>query len=252
VPAASVIYQLNDKFSTFVNYQEGFRAPLLDEVYDQYQGRLPNLDLDIESSTSKEVGLTFSDSGIFSDIDALTARAIYFDISVDDEILSITDRVANPMPNPRYNNVGANDRDGIEFEVNYSALWGFANFTYSNISGTDQNNEAMWYLPADKIALNTGLYFFDGSVTTGLKVLNVGKRKDVQAQDRMGNVTLADHDAYTLVDLYVNWAITESLNLGVAVDNLLDEEYQVVAGTGGAICEYGIGRNIKTQLSYAF
>ena len=252
VPAASVIYQLNEKFSTFVNYQEGFRAPLLDEVYDQYQGRLPNLDLDIESSTSKEVGLTFSDSGIFSDIDALTARAIYFDISVDDEILSITDREANPMPNPRYNNVGANDRDGIEFEVNYSALWGFANFTYSNISGTDQNNEAMWYLPADKIALNTGLYFFDGSVTTGLKVLNVGKRKDVQAQDRMGNVTLADHDAYTLVDLYVNWAITESLNLGVAVDNLLDEEYQVVAGTGGAIGEYGIGRNIKTQLSYAF
>jgi hemoglobin/transferrin/lactoferrin receptor protein len=156
------------------------------------------------------------------------------------------------MPGPRYNNVGANDRDGIEFEVNYSALWGFANFTYSNISGTDQNNEAMWYLPADKIALNTGLYFFDGSVTTGLKVVNVGKRNDVQEQDRMGNVTLADHDAYTLVDLYVNWAITESLNVGVAVDNLLDEEYQVIAGTGGAVGEYGIGRNIKTQLSFAF
>jgi hemoglobin/transferrin/lactoferrin receptor protein len=252
VPAASVIYQLNEQFSTFVNYQEGFRAPLLDEVYDQYQGRLPNLNLDIESSTSKEVGLTFSDSGIFSNIDALTARAIYFDISVDDEILSNTDRVTNPMPGPRYNNVGANDRDGIEFEVNYSALWGFANFTYSNISGTDQNNEAMWYLPADKIALNTGLYFFDGSVTTGLKVVNVGKRNDVQEQDRMGNVTLADHDAYTLVDLYVNWAITESLNVGVAVDNLLDEEYQVIAGTGGAVGEYGIGRNIKTQLSFAF
>ncbi len=252
VPAASIIYQINEQFSTFVNYQEGFRAPLLDEVYDQYQGRLPNFDLDIESSTSKEVGLTFSDSGIFSDIDALTARAIYFDISVDDEVLSITDRMANPMPNPRYNNVGANDRDGIEFEVNYSALWGFANFTYSTISGTDQDNEKMWYLPADKIALNTGLYLFDGDVTTGLKVLNVGKRKDIQARDRMGNVTLADHDAYTLVDLYVNWAITESLNLGVAVDNLLDEEYQVVAGTGGAIGEYGIGRNIKTQLSFAF
>ena len=68
VPATSVIYQINEQFSTFVNYQEGFRAPLLDEVYDQYQGRLPNLNLDIESSTSKEVGLTFSDSGIFSDI----------------------------------------------------------------------------------------------------------------------------------------------------------------------------------------
>jgi len=252
VPAASVIYQINEQFSTFVNYQEGFRAPLLDEVYDQYQGRLPNLNLDIESSTSKEVGLTFSDSGIFSNIDALTARVIYFNISVDDEILSNTDRVTNPMPNPRYNNVGANDRDGIEFEVNYSALWVFANFTYSNISGTDQNNEVMWYLPADKIALNTGLYFFDGSITTGLKVVNVGKRKDVQEQDRMGTITVADHDAYTLIDLYVNWAITESLNLGVAVDNLLDEEYQVIAGTGGAVGEYGIGRNIKTQLSFAF
>lgn len=251
VPAVSVIYQIDDNFSTFINYQEGFRAPLLDELYDQYQGRLPNLALDIEASTSKEVGLTYSNSGVFNNIDALTARAIYFDISVDDEILSITDATVNPMPNPRYNNVGSNDRDGVELEVNYSALWGFVNFAYSTIAGDDQDGQNMWYLPADKVALNTGLYLFDDKVTTGLKIVNVGER-DVQAMDRMGNINYETHSGYTLVDLYVSWAISDQLDLRFAADNLLDREYQVMAGTGGAIGDYGLGRNIKTQLSYSF
>ena len=251
VPAVSVIYQIDDNFSTFINYQEGFRAPLLDELYDRYQGRQPNLALDIESSTSKELGLTYSNSGVFSNIDALTARAIYFDISVDDEILSITDATVNPMPNPRYANVGSNDRGGIELEVNYSALWGFVNFAYSTISGDDQDGENMWYLPADKVALNTGIFLLDDKVTTGLKIVNVSER-DVEIMDRMGNISYDTHSSYTLVDLYVNWAINDQLNLRFAADNLLDREYQVMAGTGGAIGDYGLGRNIKTQLSYSF
>jgi hemoglobin/transferrin/lactoferrin receptor protein len=70
--------------------------------------------------------------------------------------------------------------------------------------------------------------------------------------DRMGNISYDTHSGYTLVDLYVSWAISDQLDLRFAADNLLDREYQVMAGTGGAIGDYGIGRNIKTQISYSF
>jgi hemoglobin/transferrin/lactoferrin receptor protein len=75
----------------------------------------------------------------------------------------------------------------------------------------------------------------------------------VQVYDRASrSYTVGKHDSYSLVDFFVSWDISSALNVRVAVDNLLDEEYNVVAGTGGAIGDFGIGRNIKTQVSYQF
>lgn len=252
VSAFSASYQFTDQLSVFANHQQGFRAPLLDEIYDQYQGRNPNLSLENELSTSSEIGAIWQQNEVFSVEDALTARFVYFDISVDDEIISNTNKETNPMPVSRYSNSGTNDRDGIELEVNYANSLLFANFTYSNISGDDQDNEPLWYLPADKIALDTGFNFFDSTVQTGLRLVHNSER-NVQVYDRASrSYSVGKHDSYSLVDVFVSWDISSALNVRLAVDNLLDEEYQVMAGTGGAIGDYGIGRNIKTQVSYQF
>jgi hemoglobin/transferrin/lactoferrin receptor protein len=252
VSAFSAGYQLTDQLSVFANHQQGFRAPLIDEIYDQYQGRNPNLTLDNELSTSTEIGAIWQQNEIFSTEDVLTARFIYFDISVDDEIVSHTNAGTNPVPNPRYNNSGSNDRDGIELEINYANSLLFANVTYSNISGEDQDSELLWYLPADKLALDTGFNFVDNTVQTGLRLVHNSER-DVQVYDSASrSYSVGQHDSYSLVDLFVSWDISAVLNVRLAVDNVLDEEYQVRAGTGGAIGDYGIGRNIKTQVSYQF
>jgi hemoglobin/transferrin/lactoferrin receptor protein len=252
VYAFSASYQFTDQLSVFGNNQQGFRAPLLDEIYDQYQGRNPNLSLENELSTSSEIGAIWQQNEVFSVEDALTARFVYFDISVDDEIISNTNKKTNPMPGSRYSNSGANDRDGIELEVNYANSLLFANFVYSNISGDDHENEPLWYLPADKIALDTGFNFFDSAVQTGVRLVHNSDR-NVQEYDRASrSYTVGKHDSYSLVDVFVSWDISSALNVRVAVDNLLDEEYNVVAGTGGAIGDFGIGRNIKTQVSYQF
>jgi hemoglobin/transferrin/lactoferrin receptor protein len=252
VSAFSANYQLTDRLSIFANLQQGFRAPLIDEIYDQYRGRNPNLALDNELSTSTEIGAIWQQNGIFSVEDALTARFIYFDTSVDDEIISETNPETNPVPNARYNNSGSNDRDGIELEINYGNSLLFANITYSKISGDDQNNEPLWYLPADKLALDTGFNFVDNTVKTGLRLIHNSER-DVQVYDGASrSYSAGKHPNYTLLDVFISWDISEALNVRLAVDNVLDEEYQVRAGTGGAIGDYGIGRNIKTQVSYQF
>ncbi|KPH65575.1 hemin receptor [Pseudoalteromonas porphyrae] len=252
VPALTVNYQFTSEFAVFASYQEGFRAPLLDEIYDQYGGRNINLALEVENSRNSEMGISYQVSDVFSDIDSLTARAIYFNTQVDDEIQSNTSTTINPMPAPRYSNRGENDRDGFELEVNYAHRAGYVNFSYSEISGDDQDDKPLWYLPADTLTVDAGLVFFDSTVRTGISIQNISART-VLAYDRAAQASKqVEHDGYTLVGLNANWDINDSWSARLAVDNLFDEEYQVMAGTGGAIGDYGVGRNIKTQLSFKF
>ncbi|NNG41677.1 TonB-dependent receptor [Pseudoalteromonas sp. NEC-BIFX-2020_002] len=252
VPALTVNYQFTSEFAVFASYQEGFRAPLLDEIYDQYGGRNINLALEVENSRNSEMGISYQVSDVFSDIDSLTARAIYFNTQVDDEIQSNTSTTTNPMPAPRYSNRGENDRDGFELEVNYAHRAGYVNFSYSEIAGDDQDDKPLWYLPADTLTVDAGLVFFDSTVRTGISIQNISART-VLAYDRAAQASKqVEHDGYTLVGLNANWDINDSWSARLAVDNLFDEEYQVMAGTGGAIGDYGVGRNIKTQLSFKF
>ncbi|MCQ8878869.1 TonB-dependent receptor [Pseudoalteromonas shioyasakiensis] len=158
----------------------------------------------------------------------------------------------NPAPAPRYNNSGENDRDGFELEVNYAHSIGYVNLAYSEISGADQDGEPLWYLPADKLAITAGLFFFDASLGTGISVQDVAARTVLAYDGASQSYQETQQDDYTLVGLNATWDINNHWNLRLAVDNLLDKEYQVMAGTGGAIGDYGVGRNIKTQLSFKF
>lgn len=251
-PAISLSYQVNANFAVFANRQSGFRAPLLDELYDQYGGRQPALDLGLEYSDNTEVGMTFDAKNLITDNDSLTARFIYFDINVDDEITSVTSEAANPLPAPRYANRASNDRDGIEFEVNFATTILYSNLTYSNIDGKDHKGEPLWYLPADKVALDAGMFALDSALRFGSQITHNAAR-DVQVYDRATrSYETQTQDSYVLVDLYANWSLTDKLNLRVAVDNLFNKEYKLMAGTGGGIGDYGLGRNIKTQVSWRF
>ncbi|OUL55971.1 TonB-dependent receptor domain-containing protein [Pseudoalteromonas ulvae] len=250
VPAVSINYQATDNINVFYSYQEGFRAPLIDELYDRYGGRLPNFNLDIETSNSHELGATASFDDVLINNDSLRARLVYFDTSVDDEILSQTSSVTNPAPAPRYNNAGSNDRDGYEFELSYANRFMYSNIVYSEVAGQDHNHEPLWQLPADNLVFDTGLLFDDASV--GMTFKHVQNR-DVQTFNMHTRRTeQVQHAGYSLINAYANWQVNQQINVKLALDNLLDTEYQVVAGTGGAIGNYGVGRNAKVQISYQF
>lgn len=252
VPAITASYQLLPQLTIFASYQEGFRAPLLDEIYDQYGNRNPNLALDIESSRNKEIGMSYQTRNVFSGNDSLTGRVIYFDTQVDDEIQSNTNSVTNPAPSPRYHNSGSNDRDGFELEVNYAHVIGYLNFSYSEVSGDDQDGQPLWYLPADSAAITAGLNFFDSTLRTGISIQNKASRDVLAYDSTTATYQPTKHDSYTLFGINASWDINEQWNARLAVDNLFDQEYQVMAGTGGAIGDYGVGRNIKTQVSFKF
>ncbi|MDQ9090222.1 TonB-dependent receptor [Pseudoalteromonas haloplanktis] len=252
VPAFTANYQFTEQFALFASYQQGFRAPLIDELYDLYNGRNPNLELETENSQNQEIGMSYQTRNVFSDVDSLTGRVIYFDTQVDDEIQSNTSSVTNPAPAPRYNNSGENDRDGFELEVNYAHRVGYVNISYSEISGEDKNGEPLWYLPANKLSVSGELMFFDDALRTGISIQDVAARTLLAYDSASSSYQETEQASYTLVGLNASWDINDNWNARLAVDNLFDKEYQVMAGTGGAIGDYGVGRNIKTQLSFKF
>ncbi|MDP5213663.1 TonB-dependent receptor [Pseudoalteromonas tunicata] len=250
VPAASINYQASDNLNFFYTYQEGFRAPLIDELYDRYNGRLPNFNLAIETSQSHEVGATASFDDLLINSDSLRARIVYFDTAVDDEILSQTSPILNPAPAPRYSNLGSNDRHGYEFELSYANRFMYSNIVYSEVAGNDHNNEPLWQLPADTLVFDTGLLFSEASI--GMTFKHLQNRQVKAFNMHTGQSEVTQHDGYSLINVYANWQINQQINLKLALDNLLDSQYQLVAGTGGAIGNYGVGRNAKVQISYQF
>ena len=251
-PSISLTYQLTSELAVFANRQSGFRAPLIDELYDQYGGRQSALDLEIEYSDNTEVGVTYAAEDVFGSTDKLAVRFMYFDISVDDEITSVTSATQNPVPNPRYDNRASNDRDGLEFELSYANQHLYSNISYSTIEGQDNLGKDLWYLPADKLSVDTGIALFDNSVMVGAKAAYTGEREVEVYDRRTRQVSNVKHDSHTLWDLYASWDVTEKLNLRFAIDNVFDKEYTVIAGTGGGIGDYGVGRNVKTQVSWRF
>ncbi|TMO62553.1 TonB-dependent receptor domain-containing protein [Pseudoalteromonas aurantia] len=251
-PSISLNYQISPEFAVFANRQSGFRAPLLDELYDQYGGRQPALDLDIEYSDNSEIGFVYSADNVLSDTDSLNVRMMYFAINVDDEITSLTSESQNPMPNARYANRASNDRDGVELELEYANQHMYSNLTYSTIDGEDNTGKELWYLPADKLSLDAGISLLGNTVMVGAKVVHTSDREVESYNRRTREYSLQDHQSHTLWDIYASWDVTTDVNLRLAIDNVFEKEYTVIAGTGGGIGDYGVGRNIKTQVSWRF
>ncbi|CCQ11619.1 putative Hemin receptor protein HmuR [Pseudoalteromonas luteoviolacea B = ATCC 29581] len=250
--ALGASYQLTPTLNVFANYQDGFRAPLIDELYDQYGNRSPNPDLNIERSDNLEFGIAYARQNLFANNDQLKARALYFTINVDDEILSRTSTATNPLPNPRYSNIGENGRDGIEIEVQY-AIGQFINeISYSSIEGDDHLSKPLWYLPADKLHWQSSYQFEHVDARASLSATKYWSR-NVETTDRATRRSVVtEHEGYVLIDANVNWEINSVTTLRFGIDNLFDKEHRLIAGTGGAIGDFGIGRNIKTQLQLRF
>ena len=251
-PSISLNYQISPEFAVFANRQSGFRAPLLDELYDQYGGRQPALDLEIEYSDNSELGFVYTADNVLSNTDSLNVRMMYFDINVDDEITSLTSERQNPMPNARYANRASNDRDGFELELEYANQYMYSNLTYSTIDGEDNTGKELWYLPADKLSLDAGMALLDSTVMVGAKVVHTSDREVESYNRRTREYSVQDHQSHTIWDIYASWDVTTDVNLRLAIDNVFDKEYTVVAGTGGGIGDYGVGRNVKTQVSWRF
>jgi hemoglobin/transferrin/lactoferrin receptor protein len=225
---------------------QGFRAPSITETLvagihppPATFTFLPNPDLKPETATTYEAGFTGSFGDVFRSGDSLNMRAGIFRNDVDDYIGTVYDNngtvVCGFPPRPcffddtfQYVNISEARLWGVEGEISYDSGRVFAAVAGSAIRGDDlTSDEPLANVPPDKLVTTLGFRFLDEKATIGARWFAVA------AQDRVPEDSPTS-DAYNVVNLFSSFDFNEDLSVGLNIDNLFDEEYQVYLDTANS------------------
>lgn len=246
-------------FTLFGTYAEGFRAPALSETllsgfhpgFAHFQ-LLPNPDLDPEVAHNFEGGINLKYDNVITTGDKFRAKLTAFHNSVDNYIDQVTTgdtggyllfiRPGCTGVNPsvgcipagflplfddvtlQYQNVRDATIEGIEFESYYDAQSWFVGLAAHRIRGKNEDTGyGLMTTPADQVTLTAGFRAFDNKLTAGART------RFVAQQDRFeeGELRAARFtDAYTVVDLFGEYQVSDKFIVNANIDNLFDETYR--------------------------
>jgi len=205
---ASIGQRFSDDTLLSLNIGSGFKAPSFNDLYyptDDYS--YGNPDLTPETSTSIEVLLKTNFSGLTTELSA-------YQTTIDDLIEWDLDQSYKYTPN----NIAQAEIKGIELTFSGE----FFNFNHELQLGYLDAINTTTDKPLIRRAKNTASYQVSRhwqQLSLLASIRYQGEREDTQWP---GTVTL---DSYTLVDVSASYQINLNWQLGLKVNNLLDEEY---------------------------
>ncbi|MBW1710010.1 MAG: TonB-dependent receptor, partial [Deltaproteobacteria bacterium] len=215
VASAYLIPQTGTKLKA--TYGTGFKAPTLYQLYSQFGDET----LAAETSVGWDVGV---EQSLFHN--KMRLGITYF----RNDFKNLIDFDG---PSFSFKNIAEAETKG--FEVFASArptknLTVTANYT--NTGAKDKTtNEALIRRPKNKYSLGLNYRFLEkGNVN--LNVIHVGKRPDKFFDNVTYATTDVTLDAYTLVNVALSYNICTDFQVFGRVGNLLDEDYEDVAGYG--------------------
>ena len=195
------------------SFGTGFRAPSLYELYDPSNG---NPGLEPETSKSFDIGVEQSFMG-----GQLVAGVTYFNLTVDDLIDWV---LLDPVWfTGRYEQVAGRSRSqGVEASFSYAATnWLDLAGSYTYTDARTPTGAQAVRVPKHMVTLSaTARPAEKWTVSADLKI----------AMDTVdGGATLKD---YVLLNGKVAYQVTDSMQIYVRGENLLNQKYQVVRGYG--------------------
>jgi len=200
--------QFTNSLRAFAGFGTAFKAPTLNELFFPNFG---NPDLDPEESRSTELGLVFEPAGASYVFDA----SIFY-TEIDDLIAS------GPAPLFRARNFEEATIKGLElgYDVGLGTRWlASADLTLQD-ARNDTNDTDLLLRPDRKLLLSATRNFTNGG-SLYTELLLSSKRID------FGGVELP---GYGVLNMGLQYPLLESLFLDARVENLLDKEYELVAG----------------------
>jgi vitamin B12 transporter len=203
-------YEFSDRWRAMASYGSAFRGPNLNEQFSPGFGGLfaGNPDLDPESSTSGEAGLTWRHGSAGS----LTASLYRTDV---DDLIAFFGEDFQAI------NIAEARLEGLELEYLLTrSQWSVrANATFQDTENL-ATGESLLRRPEEKGSLAVDRHFGNGS-WLGLEWFYSGARLD------FGGVTL---DSYHLLNLRAGWEFRPTWRLELRGDNLTDEYYEPAWG----------------------
>jgi len=254
-----LIRDISGDMSLFFQYAEGYRNPNFDEAYNTYTNLaqmytiIPNPDITAETSEGFEIGLRGSLSN------TSWSLAYYKNDYKDFIAYEYLFPPIQGVLQVQYQNLGSVETDGIEFESktvfndNLSASFGISlnegreDDGYLDSMSPDHAKIALsWISDSGRLRWNTISTLMESSRSTLSPVCG---RSGVcsPAQETAGRVSL---------DTYLNFDITEKVNIKFGVRNLTDKkywDYPTIAGqAAGTADEYLMpGRNMSFSIRYS-
>lgn len=243
-PKVTLAAKVTDWLQPYITYSQSQRPGTVRElvVGGNHPGSanvsfLPNPFLDPERQRGIEIGANIMRDGIFAPADSFRLKADYYRMNVEDYIAACS--LGGAM---YFCNVPGNSTvQGVELQGMYDAGYVFAglSYTYTNTDLPSQTDGlgAHSYLPEHTVVASGGVRLLDRKLTLGGRV-SYFSESDVGAVNVGGFYASQFMPAYTLVDFFSSYKVTENLEVGFNVNNLFDEEY-----TGALTTPVFDGRN---------
>jgi hemoglobin/transferrin/lactoferrin receptor protein len=232
-PKIGAIYWVDDHFSVFANYAQGFKAPSPRQVNNFFANpvfgyeSIPNPDLTPETSESIEGGFRFRNLDMFGGNLSLSTTA--FHTNYDDFINQIVVRGTGvPGVDPliyQYVNLtevkiwGLEARGDIRWDNGFSAI-----VAASFADGDQETDGARGKLTSiDPVKVVGGLnYAAPSGVWGGSATVTWSGKKD---RAGCGGGNCWQGEEFAILDLTAFWNVTEKATLRAGVFNVFDESY---------------------------
>ncbi|MGI3166042.1 TonB-dependent receptor domain-containing protein [Pseudooceanicola sp. 200-1SW] len=236
--------QLARDWQIFASYSDTLRLPSIYESASAFSFSM-NPDVEPERSRNWELGANFSRDGLLAPQDQAGFKLSYFNWTVDDYLgRVVTVDPTGPVPFwIEIDNIHEAQFAGIELAASYRR-GGFkadvsANY-YSKVAfcrtastceskslyGDYATNQVP---PEYSISLSASQSLMDDRLTLGGRVTHVGPRAighgDVTASGASNFISLVDWDPYTLVDVFAEYEVNDTVTARLRVDNLTDQFY---------------------------
>lgn len=252
-------YDFDDTNSVFAQFAQGYKAPDMDQLYENYDraGRykgLANPDLKPESVDALELGYRFIG-------DVADAEIVMFYNEYTDFIDQVT---LNPNPDPAnypfgiFQDQNLNDVRirGVEFkgsydisdEISLKGALAYAKGTYKQASGDSS--------PLNTIAPMHGtvsLAYDDPSDKWGSELTVTAsqgkKEKDIDTSDYSGDLVPAGYAAFDLTGYY---DVSKDLRINAGVFNMFDKKYYEWENVRDNSVKPEAARHFKVALTYRF
>lgn len=233
-PSATVTVTPLPGWQIYAQYQSGIRPPSVRETSMTRFEQVFNPDLLPEQAQNFEVGTNFMKNDLFMQGDKARIKLAYFDNNTKDYIGRSF--YFNVMELFNYENVTFK---GFELSGRYDTGKAFVDFGfnyYTDFEACLKNGKCIDYtLQADYLAnqipprftasVTAGVRLWDDKVTVGGRVTYMGQRLAALVEDPSYFWVTKLWAPYTIVDLFGQWKINETLTLDVSVQNLLDAYY---------------------------
>lgn len=219
----ALAFRPDDSLTLRAAIARGFRAPSIDERFGNYPGFFPfvgNPDLTPEESVSYEVGAekTFANGASLS--------ATLFALEIDNLITYVFG-----APATLENVAGVSTRRGVELAAEMPLGERVtADLAYTYTDAERPSGAQIDLVPLHTVALG---------LTAELSDRLTGR---VAARHASGAVEFGlPSDDYTVVDLGLDYALTDAMDLSLRVENAFDTQYQVVRGYGTSDRAFYVG-----------